>query len=65
MLTKSSKYLDEVQIGDYVALSIQNVDRNVSSAANIICLIINIDYHHNLHELACSAGVLSVMFARN
>ena len=42
-----------------------NVDRSVSSAPNIICRIIDIDYHHNLHELACQAGVLSVIFARN
>ena len=31
----------------------------------IICRIIDIDYHHNLHELACPDGVLSVIFARN
>ena len=49
MLTRSSKYLEEFEIGDYVALPIPNADRSVSSAQNIICRIIDIDYHHNLH----------------
>ena len=65
MFTRSSKYLDEVEIGDYVALQISNMNRSVSSSPHIICRIIDIDYHHNLHELACPVEVLSVMFAPN
>ena len=65
MLTRSNKYLEECEIGDFVALPIPDVDRSVSSAPNIICRIIDIDYKHNIYELACQAGVLSIMFARN
>ena len=56
--------MEAVEIGDYVALPIPDVDRSVASAPNILCRIVDID-QHNLHELACRAGVLSNMFARN
>ena len=64
-LTRSQKYLGPVEIGDFVVLPIPDVDRSVSSAPNLICRIVDIDYKYNLHELACEAGVLSIMFARN
>jgi hypothetical protein len=32
---------------------------------NIICRVVDIDYDHSLYELACEAGVLSILFARN
>ena len=56
--------LGAVEIGDFVVLPIPDVDRSVSSAPNLICRIVDIDYQYNVHELACEAGVLSVMFAR-
>jgi hypothetical protein len=65
MLTRSRKYLGEVEIGDYVTLPIPDVDRSVSSAPNLICRIVDIIYEKNLHELACEAGVLNILFARN
>ena len=65
MLTRSDKYLAEVEIGDFVVLPIPTVDRSVSSAPNIICRIIDIDFKYNMYELACQAGVLEIMYARN
>ena len=65
MLTRSKKYLGPVEIGDFVNLPIPEVDRSLSSAPNLICRIVDIDYNHNVHELACEAGVLNVLFARN
>ena len=56
--------LGAVEIGDFVVLPIPDVDRSVSSAPNLICRIVDIDYQYNVHELECEAGVLSVMFAR-
>ena len=65
MKTRSNKYQCEVLAGDYVILPIPDVDKSIASAPNIICRIVDIDYKHSLHELACEAGVLSTMFARN
>ena len=65
MLTRSRKYLCPVEIGDYVTLPIPVVDRSASSAPNIICRIVDVDYDKNIHELACEAGVLNIKFARN
>ena len=65
MMTRSNRYLGECEIGEYVTLPIPQVDRSVSSAPNLICRIVDIDYIHNMHELACEAGVLNIMFARN
>ena len=65
MTTRSRKVLSEVQIGDYVTLPIPDVDRSVASAPNLICRIVDIDFTTNLNELACEAGVLDILFARN
>ena len=65
MLTRSKKYLAPVEIGDFVTLPIPDVDKSVTSAPNLICRIVDIDYKYNLHELVCEVGVLSIMFARN
>ena len=61
-ITRRNKYLEAVEIGDYVALSIPDSDRSVASAPNILCRIVDID-QNNRQELACRAGVL--LFARN
>ena len=65
MLTRSGKYLGECEIGDYVTLPIPQVDRSISSAPNLICRIVDIDYRYSMYELACEAGVLNILFARN
>ena len=65
MLMRSQKVLAEVSIGDYVTLPIPDVDRSVSSAPNLICRIVDIICDKGLHEFACEAGVLSILFARN
>ena len=62
MMTRSNRYLGEC---DYVTLPIPQVDRSVSSAPNLICRIVDIDYIHNMHELACETDFLNIMFARN
>lgn len=65
MKTRSKRYIPEVSIGDYVALPIPDVDKGLSEAPNLICRIVDIDYSKSLYELACEAGVLNVLFARN
>ncbi|CAF1048266.1 unnamed protein product, partial [Brachionus calyciflorus] len=65
MRTRSKRYIPEVSIGDFVALPIPDVDRGLTEAPNLICRIVDIDYAKSLYELACEAGVLNTLFARN
>lgn len=65
MLKRSSKYIGEVEIGDYVILPIPNPDKGLTEPHNLICRVIDIDYVTDLYELCCEAGVLDDMFARN
>jgi hypothetical protein len=37
----------------------------LTEAPNLICRIVDIDFDKSLYELACEAGVLNTLFARN
>ncbi|RNA05144.1 KRAB-A domain-containing 2-like [Brachionus plicatilis] len=63
--TRSKKYLPEVNIDDFVALPIPDVDKGLTEAPNLICRIIDVDYKFSLYELACQVGVFSDLFSRN
>jgi hypothetical protein len=65
MKTRSKKYIPEVNIGDFVILPILDVDKGLTEAPNLIYRIVNIDNDKSLYELACEAGVLNTLFARN
>jgi hypothetical protein len=65
MTRRSRKFLPEVKIGDFVTLPCLDVDRGHTDPPNIICRVVDIDYEHSLFELACEAGVLSILYARN
>ena len=65
MRTRSKKYLPEVSIGDYVTLAVPDVDRGITDSPSLLCRVVDIDYKHSLYELACEAGVLETLFARN
>ena len=65
MKTRSKMFLPEVEIGDYVALPIPDVNRDLTDPPNILCRVVDIDYTKSLYELACEAGVLHSMYAIN
>ena len=65
MATRSKKFLPEVIVGDFVILPVPEVDRGPSDPPNLICRVVDIDYTTMMHELACQAGVLKNMWARN
>ena len=58
-------HMSEVEIGDYVRLPVEDVDRGICDAGFLICRVIDIDYSFSLYELACQAGCFTIMFARN
>ncbi len=57
--------MPEVEIGDFVILPVPDVDRGPSDPPNLACRIVDICYETKMHELACQAGVLKDMYARN
>jgi hypothetical protein len=65
MKSRSVAYLPEVNIGDFVALSVPPVDRGLSDPPNIICRVVDIDFTHDLYELVSEGGVINIMLARN
>ncbi len=48
-----------------MTLKISDLDKISSSASNLICWVVEIDYNHSLHELVSEAEFLNTMFARN
>ncbi|RNA03959.1 hypothetical protein BpHYR1_038582 [Brachionus plicatilis] len=54
-----------INIDDFVALPIPDVDKGPTEAPNLICRIIDVDYKFSLYELACQVGVFSELFSRN
>ncbi|RNA32086.1 KRAB-A domain-containing 2-like [Brachionus plicatilis] len=57
--------IPEAYIGDIVVLPIPEVDKGLTEAPNLVCRIVDIDFDKSLYELACEAGVLNTLFARN
>ncbi len=46
-------------------MPVPDVDRGPSDPPNLACRVVDINYDTMMHELACQAGVLKDMFARN
>ncbi len=65
MQLRSKKFMPEVMVGDFVILPVPDVDRGPSDPPNLVCRVVDINYSTMMHELACQAGVLSNLFARN
>jgi hypothetical protein len=63
MKTRSQKFMEPCEVGEFVALAVPAVDLGPTDAPNLICEII--EKRDELYRLACEAGILDIFFARN
>jgi len=60
----SNTFNSQLDLIDMQSL-VPDVDRGPSDPPNLACRIVDICYETKMHELACQAGVLKAMYARN
>jgi len=63
MLSRNKKKINSFNVGDYVLLKTEGIDRSIADPVNLLCIIL--EKKDVLFKLGCKVGILDSMFGFN